>query len=428
LGLAGWRESSAERMAPTPTPEDPSAPPEEAAATSPVRLIPGDSGRPPAQGTALCLSGGGYRAMLFHLGALWRLNELEYLPRLTRVSSVSGGSITAAVLGAAWKDLELDAGPAENFEQLVVEPIRRLAGHTIDLPSVLLGGLLPGTTIGERVARAYSRHLFGSKTLQDLPGGDADPRFVINATNLQSGVLWRFSRPYMWDYRVGKIERPELSLATAVAASSAFPPVLCPVRLRFAEDDYVPKTGKDLQRPDYTANPTLGDGGIYDNLGLETAWKSCKTVLVSDGGGVMAADAGKFGPFPNWRWRDWGTQTVRVLKVVDNQVRSLRKRQVVAGYEADEGSRENREGTYWGIHGHVADYHLPSSLPAPPAQTKKLADEPTRLKQLDDLTQERLINWGYAICDTAMRRWVLAGEPKEPRFPYPESSLGDPDS
>ena len=47
----------------------------------------------PGQGIALCLSGGGYRAMLFHLGTLWRLNELGYLPKLDRVSSVSGGSI-----------------------------------------------------------------------------------------------------------------------------------------------------------------------------------------------------------------------------------------------------------------------------------------------------------------------------------------------
>ena len=36
----------------------------------------------PAEGIALCLSGAGYRAMLFHVGALWRLNELGYLPKL----------------------------------------------------------------------------------------------------------------------------------------------------------------------------------------------------------------------------------------------------------------------------------------------------------------------------------------------------------
>jgi NTE family protein len=65
----------------------------------PVHIVatgsPHDDPRHPEEGIALCLSGGGYRAMLFHLGALWRLNELGYLPTLARISSVSGGSITA---------------------------------------------------------------------------------------------------------------------------------------------------------------------------------------------------------------------------------------------------------------------------------------------------------------------------------------------
>ena len=68
-------------------------------AASPVRDIGDADGRRVQPGIALCLSGGGYRAMLFHLGSLWRLNELGFLPRLDRVSSVSGGSITAGALG-----------------------------------------------------------------------------------------------------------------------------------------------------------------------------------------------------------------------------------------------------------------------------------------------------------------------------------------
>jgi len=59
--------------------------------------------RGPRPGSALCLSGGGYRAMLFHLGTLWRLNQLGFLRKLARVSSVSGGSITAGVLGLAYE-------------------------------------------------------------------------------------------------------------------------------------------------------------------------------------------------------------------------------------------------------------------------------------------------------------------------------------
>jgi NTE family protein len=81
-----------------------------AEAASPIRDIGDAPERRVQPGIALCLSGGGYRAMLFHLGALWRLNELGFLPRLDRVSSVSGGSITAGALGHAWPRLDLDEG------------------------------------------------------------------------------------------------------------------------------------------------------------------------------------------------------------------------------------------------------------------------------------------------------------------------------
>src|SRR5690349_20178614 len=102
---------------------------------APVEGIATDkSGTPPTQGIALCLSGGGYRAMLFHLGALYRLNELGLLPRLNQVSSVSGGSITAGVLGNAWSRLEFDhSGKSRRFNAEVVDPVRRLASRTIDL-------------------------------------------------------------------------------------------------------------------------------------------------------------------------------------------------------------------------------------------------------------------------------------------------------
>ena len=90
--------------------------------------------------TGLALSGGGFRATLFHLGSLWRLNELGWLKRLAEVTSVSGGSITAACLGFRWKDLEFDNnGVAANFIDEVVPPIRALCSRTIDVGSVLAG-------------------------------------------------------------------------------------------------------------------------------------------------------------------------------------------------------------------------------------------------------------------------------------------------
>src|SRR6478752_7151033 len=134
----------------------------------------------PRKGTALCLSGGGYRAMLFHVGSLWRLNEAGYLPKLARISSVSGGSITAGVLGHRWDRLAFVSGVATKFDAEVVAAIRAMASQTIDVGDILRGLFLPGS-IGDRVVASYNTHLFNHASLQDLPNA---PRFVINATNV----------------------------------------------------------------------------------------------------------------------------------------------------------------------------------------------------------------------------------------------------
>jgi NTE family protein len=382
------------------------APIERVSASSPVQ-----SAEPERieEGIALCLSGGGYRAMLFHVGAFWRLNELGYLPRLDRVSSVSGGSITAAVLGRNWGQLQFGAaGVAQGLEAQLVRPIRALAGNTIDQGSIV-GGILGRGTIADRVAAAYRKHLFGTADLQALPD---TPRFVINATNVQTGSLWRFSKPYMADYRVGMVSKPTVQLAVAVAASSAFPPVLSPLQMEVDPTSFDAGERGPLHHPPYTTDVVLTDGGVYDNLGLETAWKRYSTILVSDGGGQMAPE-----PEPK---RDWARHSYRINALIDNQVRNLRKRQVIAGFEGGD-----RRGTYWGIRGHIADYGPPQgSLPCPPAETLRLAQTKTRLKEMDTALQERLINWGYAICDAAMRRWVDSTAPAPPGFPYPAAGVG----
>lgn len=376
--------------------------------TSPVREIPDEAKRDPEPGIALCLSGGGYRAMLFHLGALRRLNETGYLSRLDRVSSVSGGSLTAGVLGLNWSRLEFgEDGVARSFEEAVTMPVRRLAGTSIDVRSIVLGLLLPGS-ITSRYAGALRRNAFGNATLADLP---ETPRFVINATNLQSAVLWRSSKAYLRDYRVGEVPGPRLDLATAVAASGAFPPFLSPVVLELRESDFTPGSGHDLQHPPYTTKVHLSDGGVYDNLGLETAWKRYRTILISDGGGHIGGE-------PRLK-RDWARQTVRVLNVIDSQVRALRKRQAIDGFQ-----RGDREGAYWGIRTEIADYQLPDALPCPYEQTLELARVSTRLKKTDPVIQERLVNWGYAVCDAALRKHLDPQLAAPSGFPYAEVGVG----
>ncbi len=347
--------------------------------------------------------------MLFHAGALMRLNEMGQLPKIDKISSVSGGSITAAVLGFKWKTLDFDVNSvATNLQSEVVEPIRKLAGKTIDVPSVV-GGLIEGG-VAQRIAHEYRNYLVGNATLQDLPA--KKPIFVINATNMQSKALWRFTRNYMWDWRVGKIENPTIELAIAVAASSAFPPFLSPLDLRLDPKEFIPNTGYDLQREPFTSDVVLTDGGVYDNLGLETAWKNFNTIWVSDAGGMYSPEE-----HPH---RDWVRHTLRVLDLFDNQVRSLRKRQLIGSYKA-----HIRKGAYWSIWEDIAAFDSDPFLPCPVSKTKKIAQTATRLEGLEADARDKIINWGYAICDAVMRKYGAMNPKLRPNsFPYPEVGVG----
>src|SRR5215471_7202122 len=361
-----------------------------------------DDPKQPSEGIALCLSGGGYRAMLFHLGALWRLNELQYLPKLSRVSSVSGGSITSGALALNWKNLGFDSnGFALNFDKQLTQPIRGMASESIDVSSIV-AGVFGG--VSKHVQNHYNKYLYNHAKLQDI--ADA-PRFVFNATSLQTGVLWRFSKPYVGDYKVGLVMKPDIELATAVAASSAFPPVLAPCVLKLDPNRFDPNLQPPpvITDPDFRKKIVLADGGVYDNLGLETAWKQNRTVLVSDGGGLLSADAGPA--------EDWLGMTNRVLEIIYNQVGALRKRDVIGFF-----SNHLRDGSYWGIGTDIRNYQLSTALVCPIDVTTQLAQTATRLTALDNNLQEQLIDWGYAVGDAGMLRWVVPSAPAPSQSPY----------
>lgn len=355
---------------------------------------PFDAG--PPVGLGLCLSGGGYRAMLFHLGALIRLNQLGKLSCVSRVSSVSGGSITAGVLGLHWKELEWDGnGVATNLEEVVIKPVYDFGGRTIDVQCLLRGLLLPWKTVSGVLAEMYDRHLFHGATLQDLPDDSKceGPRFVIDSTNVQTGKLFRFSQPYQGDYTIGVWTKPTTSLAVAVAASSSFPPFFSPHRLKPSgsyDDEYPPHHPEPAP---FLQQFVLSDGGVYDNMGLQTVWSNCDTVLVSDAGAPFHAQASQ----PS----DWVRHFVRVSDVMDSQVRALRKRQLVESY-----LDQQRAGAYWGIASDVEDYHLPDPLPFEHHPAGYPANVATRLGGLSREVRNDLVRWGYVICDTALRKWV----------------------
>ena len=406
---------------------------------SPVSALPGDQAEPLEDGIAVCLSGGGYRAMLFHTGVLWRLFELGLLNsedrtaklpsgqavsigRLKRVSSVSGGSIISGLLGLKWKTLKFGTPEdrVSSYRNQVVAPIRELSRITLasgtleGVIKVLSDVVAPGS-VNDHLAKAYDKHLFQGATLNELP---ETPRWVINASNLQSGALWRFMSPYMRDWKVGENKRTEkISVARAVAASSAFPPVLAPASFEFEEGDFTPDTGGpgkyNLQRPPFTTEVSLADGGVYDNMGLETAYKRYRTLLVSDAGAP-------FKPVEDVP-RNWAGLGKRVIDVMDNQVLALRRRLLMHSFVTGV-----RLGAFWNIDADIAIFSAPKTLPCPYEQTLLLAAVGTDLGEKDETTQERLINWGYAACDASVRSFLDTTLPPPSAFPYPASGVGEP--
>lgn len=131
--------------------------------------------------------------MLFHLGALRRLDEVGLLDVAARISSVSGGSITAAAL-AAESSRHDDAAPSTRTLDAVADRLHHLASHTIDIPSVLAGVVLRGSA-ATHLAGHY-RRVLGDLSLQDLPDR---PRFTFNTTNFVTGALVRWSKEYAAD-------------------------------------------------------------------------------------------------------------------------------------------------------------------------------------------------------------------------------------
>ena len=358
-------------------------------------------------GIALALSGGGFRAVLFHVGVLWRLNELGVLNTLARISSVSGGSITAGLLGLRWSRLRFDGGNgmASNFGDEVVAPLRAFCSRHIDVGSVIAGAINPFRSAGEQVADAYRKHLGMDASLQELPD---TPRFVFNATNYATGVSFRFSKPYAGDYRIGLIRHPRFDVATAVASSSAFPPVLAPVELQVDPTLFERTDGADLwPQEDFRRRLMLADGGVYDNLGLETVWGRFTTVLASDAGKPFELDAGMASLAPK--------QIFRVMDIGLNQALALRKRMLIR-----ELDRKTVRGAFWAIDTPIEDFAASGALPVSTSKIADLSSIRTRLDRFTEQEQCELINWGYAVSDAAVRTRApeIVTRPRDAALPY----------
>ena len=354
-------------------------------------------------GIGIALSGGGYRAMLFHLGTLWRLRDARLLQQARRISSVSGGSITAGALALAWNKIDW-ADDGASFRRLVAEPIIALGRKTIDIPSALLGRI-PGFS-GSWVKSSYDKALFHGATLQDLPD---TPRFVFNATSLHSGKLFRCSKPYLAEWTFGRWMNPTTRLSEAVAASSAFPPVLSPVTIDVSGFEFDPGEGSGRTPP---RSFRLTDGGVYDNLGLETVWKRFRTIFVSDGGAGFEYQENPSGLL--------SLQGLRVTTMMQDQVGTLRLRQMIAGYNAPDNSPLKSDGFLASIGTPMATGRPAGALPFAANGALELAATKTGLRSLDERYIHRLINWGYILTDDRLRSQPeFSNIPAPAALPFP---------
>lgn len=287
----------------------PESPDSESANSVPLRVSGGRSGH------ALCLSGGGYRAALFHLGAVRRLNECGVLGHLDMISSVSGGSILAAHLARVVSPWPASDEVFPQWESRVAAPFRAFCRCDIRTPALLRSLRHPWRLLRQGLDPvgleiAY-RRLLTPDALSALP---ETPRFVFCATELLTATLWRFERDAVRSWRTSNLKpEPDDTIARAVAASSCFPPLFAPMHPT-READRIPDVEIDGRPPLPASQLRLSDGGLYDNLGIEPAIKRHKVIFVSDGGA----------PFDYAHADGWLRQSKRYFEVLARQVANLR--------------------------------------------------------------------------------------------------------
>lgn len=361
----------------------------------------------------LALSGGGYRATLFGLGSLIRLNELGILKNISRISSVSGGSILNGYLAMRWPELKFENNVATNFDIVIVKPILNYCSKTtMSKFGMGLNLINPFSSNAKKIQKQYDKLLFSGKSFSSITNMPGAPQFLFYGTSFQTGASVRMVDSLLFDYNIGATDISDWNIATVVGISSAFPPVLSPVILRLKSTNWVEsKWQKYFNDDEFKSELKLCDGGLYDNLGIECMWKKdlqklsdplnkLNAVLADDIDIALVSDAGA----PLFHKVDIKSsvtsQLSRLTGIMGNQIGALRKRHLISKFiNGDDPLR----GTFWGISTKIGNYNKPSSLTQDSDITKSLRGVPTVLSPLSDEEKGHLVNWAYALADSAIQ-------------------------
>lgn len=345
-------------------------------------------------GIALCLSGGGFRATLFHLGAVRRLHELGVFQQVNTITSVSGGSIFAAFLAR-----ELCSNPAiADYETQIAKPVRNFCAEEMRTWAAVKSYIIPVNWFRPNVGtNALTKRYSEAITPMTLGALPERPRFIFCATDMVFMVNWVFERVHVGDYQAGYMTPSnEWTVAKAVAASSCFPPVFRAMRLHLRGSDV--KTGNyhGADRDALISAINLSDGGVYDNMGLEPVWKDHDTVLVSDGGGSYAFES------PALPHKQLG----RYISVARNQALALRKRWLITNF-SNPAEHPVMRGAYWSVRTEIKGYSANGIVhPGYPDDIAALAGNiRTDLDAFSEAEQKVLENHGYALANAAIDRY-----------------------
>lgn len=373
--------------------------------------------RSPAErdGIALCLSGGGYRATLFDLGAMRRLDELGILSRVKTFTSVSGGSIAAAFLAAHLVDRLHGEWPAggeriPGFEAGVAQPLRRLAGTNIRTQAALTRlnplNLRKPNAASENLEASYAEWITGS-AIAAMP---ETPSFVFCATDLTYRCGWTVDsgRQLIGNDTSGYFRPAEQNwtIARAVAASSCFPGVFPPMQVDVRETVVSGRSMKGKSREEKPVSIDVTDGGVFDNLGLEPVWQDHAVILVSDA-------APSYGPSP-----DLGPvwPSVRPIVALLEQATIVRKRWLIANF-----LKQELAGAYWGIASLPTRYEAEGDplVYSNELIAKVISQVRIELDAFSEAEQAVLENHGYLMCDLAIQKHL-------PTLPMLDSPLRAP--
>ena len=364
------------------------------AATSPAE----DKYLPDAKregGLCLALSGGGFRATLFHLGGLRRLNELGLIGSFRSISSVSGGSMMALCLAEAIIRIPPDVGtPLRNFDDLA-ENVRELTSFNLKR-TVLLNKILPWNwfrSLAELVAGELTDRVT-TRSLSDLP---RYPRFIFCATDMAFGGDWVYEKSRAGSFQAGykRTGLSSITFAHAAAASACFPPFFRPIDPGVKADELKPPRTEGPDADACRKKIRLTDGGVYDNMGLEPLWKNAETLMVSDAGGV----------FEYSRGRGTVSDIRRYTDILGNQARALRKRWLISGFINGQGpgGLPGLAGTYWATTSDRTRYD-PNDKNGYSAEIAHLiAQIRTDVDAFSKAEQAVLENHGYLLCDIAIK-------------------------